>query len=461
MLTVLWFHERVSKHSNRRSVTIHQRRLRRAVASVGLAAVAVSCEYDPSTVGTVEALSQCAGVDATHGFGYNGSQDPPGGSNHVGTNGDDVIVIANGPVTVDALGGDDTICINAVDEHGPDAAITVRGGLGDDTIIGNALTIESCFAETISGCDSGNVVYVDDTQLPAARPGWSDARFGTNNLQPPGPDQGVTAFRTRCGFSHMLYDDPIVAPNQPGGSHLHTFFGNTGADAASTTASLTNSGDSTCDGGIANRSAYWVPTMIDTATGAPIVPDHNWVYYKSGWHGIDPATLQTIPAGLRMIAGDGMAQSGVWGNGRWSCPGSGGQSFEIPANCAPGSIVEMTLVFPQCWDGVNLDSPDHQSHMAVANGVCPPTHPVPLPEITYNVDWIVPPGHDTANWRLTSDNYDLSLPGGYSAHGDWWNGWDQNIAETWTTDCHLSNFSCTRSFDQLADGSWRFLLPFD
>ena len=61
----------------------------------------------------------------------------------------------------------------------------------------------------------------------------------------------------------MSFDDPIVFPGQPGRSHLHTFFGNTGANADSTAESIRGTGNSTCRGGIANRSSYWVPTLID------------------------------------------------------------------------------------------------------------------------------------------------------------------------------------------------------
>ena len=48
----------------------------------------------------------------------------------------------------------------------------------------------------------------------------------------------------------------------------------------------------------------------------------------------------------------------------------------------------MSIMFPQCWDGVNLDSPNHKSHMAYGAGWpdkgCPSTHPVPLAQITQN-----------------------------------------------------------------------------
>jgi Domain of unknown function (DUF1996) len=41
------------------------------------------------------------------------------------------------------------------------------------------------------------------------------------------------------------------------------------------------------------------------------------------------------------------------------------------------------LHFPDCWDGRHLDSEDHKSHVTFrgGDGTCPPTHPVPVPEI--------------------------------------------------------------------------------
>ena len=46
----------------------------------------------------------------------------------------------------------------------------------------------------------------------------------------------------------------------------------------------------------------------------------------------------------------------------------------------------MSTLMPSCWDGANLDSADHRSHVAYpkrgeADGKCPKTHPVRLPRI--------------------------------------------------------------------------------
>lgn len=48
------------------------------------------------------------------------------------------------------------------------------------------------------------------------------------------------------------------------------------------------------------------------------------------------------------------------------------------------------MFFPSCWDGVNLDSADHKSHMAYPiqnynSGDCPASHPVHLVSLFYEM----------------------------------------------------------------------------
>jgi hypothetical protein len=102
----------------------------------------------------------------------------------------------------------------------------------------------------------------------------------------------------------------------------------------------------------------------------------------------------------------------------------------------------MEISFPQCWDGVNLDSPDHKSHMAYpdyrnrpARSTCPASHPVPIPEITEHFDFPVTPTSAPAYWRLSSDMYSTTIKGGYSAHADWMGGWDRATVQTIVTSC--------------------------
>ncbi len=273
--------------------------------------------------------------------------------------------------------------------------------------------------------------------FPMGEPGESTKNIGTSTEKPAVSD-GVGAFRTVCDYSHMLYDDPIVFPGQPGKAHLHTFFGNTDADAYSTADSLRNSGNSTCRGGIANRSSYWVPSLID-AQGKPVVPTSMDVYYKSGYLGIAPKEIKTFPKGLRMIAGSAKAsapQEHAW----WGCHQNYiGHPSTIP-QCKQGDSLVMVIEFPQCWDGKNLDSADHMSHMSYpVAGKCPSTHPVAIPLISFNVLY---PIRDVTGWRLSSDMYDATKPGGYSVHGDWFEGWDEDISKTFVENCVAKGVDC-------------------
>lgn len=274
------------------------------------------------------------------------------------------------------------------------------------------------------------------------------------------------AFRIGCEYSHMNNDDPIVYPGVPNATHHHTFFGNTGANAYSTNDSLRNSGNSTCAGGILNRSGYWMPSLINTSNGAPAKPTYIVVYYKaadekSGMH------IKTPPAGLRMIAGNAKPLAIADAQGGFFCqdqtqvlnPANWGimwQGNHIKQSCGgPNQMLRMIISFPQCWDGKNLDSPDHKSHMEFicgdecknAQGViaksansCPASHPIQLPSITINADFF---GLDpTAKYRLASDNYSTAYPGGYSLHADWMNGWHEQTIESVVNNCLVNPKNC-------------------
>lgn len=251
----------------------------------------------------------------------------------------------------------------------------------------------------------------------------------------------VGAFREPCNFSHMAFDDPIVYPGQPGASHLHTFLGNDQANASSTAATLATSGRSTCTGGTLNRTSYWMPTLIDIRTGQPIVPSSTNFYYKLGYLGVKAGSVQAFPKGLRMIAGNPGGTTPVRSNNvGLECVSGGGHQPAIPS-CPVGDDLNVSVIFPQCWDGVNLDSPDHRSHMAYATGKgCPSTHPVPMPEIALNVHYKVSEPNSAAFWKLSSDNY--SGPGGYSMHADWFNGWDAATNDAFVKSCINGNMDC-------------------
>lgn len=272
-----------------------------------------------------------------------------------------------------------------------------------------------------------NKPAVNLSLMPAPRPGSGTLDIRTTGEMPARDAGGIGAFRNVCQFSHMNFDDAIVFPGQQNATHLHTYFGNTGTRFDSTPGSIASTGGGTCRGGTANRSAYWVPTMIDTRNGRPLVPTAINVYYKTGYNGISNGAIRPWPAGFRMIAGNASALAPQGGINSYSCNGGAGQST-IPA-CS--GALTMHVRFPQCWDGVNLDSPDHKSHVAYpSGGRCPSTHPVPTPELSVGVEYATTYGN-SSTWRLSSDTN--GTPAGSSGHGDWMNGWDPALMQTWVS----------------------------
>jgi Domain of unknown function (DUF1996) len=291
---------------------------------------------------------------------------------------------------------------------------------------------------------------IDNSKIPAPAIGFAEVRIKPEpNGKPKQNTDGTGQFRFACTFSHMNYDDPIVYPGQALAAHLHTYFGNTAINYATTPANITTAGNSTCAGGIANRTGYWVPAVIDTKDGTPLKPSEILVYYKSSNLG----NVKPYPAGLRMVTGDMKAtEPQTKARVTWACltpTGSGAYIKNIPAICPVGNTIEASIDFPNCWDGINLDSPDHKSHMSyitwnndLRKNECPKTHPVELPMLAEKVKYLVTEAGSTARWRLSSDNYGTDKPGGYSIHADWFNGWDQKVQETWVKNCLQANRDC-------------------
>jgi hypothetical protein len=220
------------------------------------------------------------------------------------------------------------------------------------------------------------------------------------------------------------------------------FFGNTGTNASSTASSLLTTGNGTCAGGTLNRSSYWIPSLIDTATGQVVPPSPEVVfYYKTGYSGVANTAVRTMPTGLRMIAGDAMNAAANYTTAyRWVCHNNYPQNGLSIQNCAVGDELELNVFFPQCWDGRNLDSPDHKSHMAYANGGCPASHPVALPLLSVNVKWPITRVNQSSTWRLSSDTY--TGPAGYSAHADFFHAWDAATMQMFVTNCINAGYDC-------------------
>lgn len=291
-------------------------------------------------------------------------------------------------------------------------------------------------------------------------------------------------FRLICTVSHFGYDDPIIFPGKPGAAHLHMFWGNTFASAHTFNSGVPTPGDnrnliergsSTCQGGAANRSAYWAPAMI--AGSGPsrkiVMPKQILLYYKSQ----KPLEVQGLPVGIQLLVGNVAG----YGNGinfddgewlSWGCynsatgiaqqlsstiPGADaiGTANDAPA-CPDGMDIRATIQFPQCIATDNglstgepvLTNPDFVSHThmlynftfnyGLQNDDCPASHPYRVPQISYLINWENPAGLAESSWRLSSDqgsgNAQVAYPGG-SLHGDWLGGWNPKAIDSWMDGC--------------------------
>ncbi|SRR6266508_755768 len=223
--------------------------------------------------------------------------------------------------------------------------------------------------------------------------------------------QGVN-FVGSCRFSHMLMDDPIVFPKQPGASHHHTFVGNTTTNAFSTLRSLLAAA-STCRRA-GETAAYWMPTLL--LNGQSVEPRGATIYYRRR----TLAPVRPFPAGFKMIAGSSHATEPQDLHVTfWNCGAAAGvrPSVQVPTcPAARATSLRLHVNFPNCWDRRRLDSADHQSHMAYSlRGRCPATHPVAVPAVSLIFRYPIAGGAGVS----------LASGGQYSAHGDFFNAWNQ------------------------------------
>ncbi|WP_395622046.1 DUF1996 domain-containing protein [Sphingomonas daechungensis] len=289
--------------------------------------------------------------------------------------------------------------------------------------------------------------------------------WGTGAIPPSASPDVVGAFRFICNAGQLLKDDPIVYPGQPGKSHLHQFYGNTGANAYSTYSSLRASGSSTCMSPL-NRSAYWMPAMLD-GKGDVIRPDYLAIYYKRRPISDPKCSLSSgdpqaegncvpLPNGLKFIFGyDMITGKAPTGSVYFNCDGPGATQGHYPsipaamATCPAGAKIGAIVNAPSCWDGKNLDSANHRDHVTYKSygswgyAKCPDTHPYVIPDFTLQAWFSIQAGDDLSQWQLSSDAMRPDLPHGSTFHADWFGGWDNTVLAMWTDNCINKKLNCS------------------
>ncbi|MFG2296076.1 DUF1996 domain-containing protein [Streptomyces sp. NPDC048603] len=256
------------------------------------------------------------------------------------------------------------------------------------------------------------------------------------NVRKPAARQGAStgSFSVNCGRNengHFNPDNVIVAPGVSNGAHhMHDYVGNKTTDAFSTNNSLAASG-TTCTNG--DQSTYYWPVLRlrdgrterdaqapgggqDGNVGTILRPKQVTIEFK----GSPVSKVTPMPRFLRIITGDAKAFTNGTANANasWSCTGFESRQLKdkYPV-CPKGSDVVRTFSFQSCWDGRNIDSANHRTHVAFANrdGSCKPGFRA-VPQLVQRIVYSVPPGS-----RFAVDSFPEQLHKPVTDHGDFIN----------------------------------------
>lgn len=320
-----------------------------------------------------------------------------------------------------------------------DAAVAATAALLADCG-GDGRTVE---AADIPGAPAGARAYTV-RQPRTGEPEVSTSMGGTG-----GAGMGQARFYVSCDLARRRAVDPIVFPGVPetpgahddhgaghdDAPHPHDFFGSDAVTESSTGPDLLSSGDTTCSFA-GDRSSYWVPQLRHD--GDDVLPDAVRAYYSTP-AGVPADDVVAAPVGLQLLAGDGSSTApqdpAVVG---WSCGESfsvDGVSPEPPEDCTADAALTLRLVFPSCWNGSDLASADHRSHLAypAEAGGCPPSHPVAIPEETLMVAYGLYGPLGTV---------ELASGAPVTAHGDTLSAWAEGEMESLIDRCLRTGTDC-------------------
>ena len=225
-----------------------------------------------------------------------------------------------------------------------------------------------------------------------------------------GQNGGLQAIRINCDIGQVNNVDPIVMPGMPAMSHFHQFFGNRSTNENTTTASLLANRTSTCRNR-ADFSAYWAPQLWQGSTA--IAPKSITVLYAK----TVTSAVVAHPAGMALIAGNAKATTAQdLSIVSWYCGNNVQNAAATPPVCTGNQDLVGLIRFPECWNGKDLDSTDHKSHVTYAvNGVCA-AGTVALPQLQMHIHY--PAQTDVSTLAMSSGSI-------YSLHADFMNGWNQ------------------------------------
>ncbi|KAI4708914.1 hypothetical protein J4E89_006316 [Alternaria sp. Ai002NY15] len=308
--------------------------------------------------------------------------------------------------------------------------------------------------------------------------------------------QFATAAMLRFQCSQLVYDriDPLVQPGIAPSAHMHQIVGGNAFNVSMPPLDLDPSTEATCTtcDFAEDLSNYWTANLYFKARNGTFqrVPqmvnlglqgrEGVTVYYIPPYDG--KSTVTAFPKGFRMLVGDpGLrAKEGQQKQlchrcftnkqqdpfGGAPCIGEFDTASLPPGMCGGG--IRTTITFPTCWDGKNVDSPNHKDHVAYpttgsfeSGGPCPSTHPVKMPQLMYEVMWDTTPFNDASLWPEDGSQpfvYSMGDATGYGQHGDYVFGWKEGALQK-AMDQRCFGNTCTGLTTQAADVSTKCGVP--
>ncbi|MFF3409271.1 DUF1996 domain-containing protein [Streptomyces sp. NPDC002742] len=281
--------------------------------------------------------------------------------------------------------------------------------------------------------------------------------------QPQG-DASQGEFVTSCGVNaNGLFnsDNVIVAPGVSNGAHhFHDYVGNQSNTAFASDDDLAKA-DTSCQDKGDKSSYYWPVVRLQNGTaerdaGAPgggtegnagkiVTPKQVTLTFV----GNPRSKVTAMPRLLRIITGD--AKAFVNGtknaNASWSCTGFEDRQLKdkYPV-CPQGSDVVRTFKFQSCWDGANIDSANHRTHVAFADaeGNCPGGFKA-IPQLVQRIVYAIgaPSLQDGGRTSplFAVDSFPEQLHKPVTDHGDFINVFDEGLMKD-MVDCINSGRKC-------------------
>ncbi|AEO63845.1 uncharacterized protein THITE_2085357 [Thermothielavioides terrestris NRRL 8126] len=264
----------------------------------------------------------------------------------------------------------------------------------------------------------------------------------------------------RFGCSQLTIDrvDPLVNPGSLPSVHMHQVVGGNSFNVTMTPVVHDPPSLSTCTSCTYSEdfSNYWtanvyfkarngtfkrVPQVTNLGLG---VKAGMTIYYIRGYQ--PSARVTAFKPGFRMLVGDATnrdpnrvpqglcfrCEANMQQNPFGGAPCTGSDTKYFPKQPCGGGW-RVTVTFPTCWDGKNLDTPDHKSHLSYpasgtfeSGGACPSSHPVKIPQVMYETMYDTRQFNNKADWPEDGSQpfyWSMGDNTGAGIHGDYVFGW--------------------------------------